>query len=61
MSPSEFENATGLSGYAAAKLIKASQSKYYEWRGGARSLPPYIAASLRAHALALNAGLIKKE
>lgn len=58
MSPSEFEAITGLSGYESAHLLRVSKSKWYEWSGGGRSLPPYIAASMEAHVALHRAGLL---
>lgn len=58
MTPAEFETLTGLSGYACAKLLRVSTSKWYEWGSGARPLPDYIEQSMRAHARLHRAGLL---
>ena len=50
MRPADFEKKTGLSGYDAHRLLRVSKSKYYEWRRGERPIPPYIEASMEAHA-----------
>ena len=50
MTPAQFENKTGLSGYDAHLLLRVSKSKYYEWRRGDREVPDYITASMEAHA-----------
>ncbi len=58
MTPQQFEAATGLSGYEAAHLLLVSKSKWYEWSGGGRALPPYIQASMEAHLALHRAGLL---
>jgi hypothetical protein len=58
MTPLEFEEKTGLSGYAAHKLLRVTNSKWYEWRNGKRKTPAYIEASMVAHAAAISAGAI---
>lgn len=58
MSPSEFEAITGLSGYEAAILLRVSKSKWYEWASGGRDLPPYIEASMEAHAALAKVGAL---
>lgn len=56
MTPAEFEDATGLSGYAAANLLRVSKSKWYEWRDGVRPLPRYVEQSMVAHVEAIRRG-----
>ena len=58
MTPQQFEAATGLSGYAAANLLRVSKSKWYEWSAGSRVLPPYIEASMESHLALHRAGLL---
>jgi len=58
MNPAQFEKITGLSGYAAHHLLRVSKSRYYEWRDGGREVPPYIEASMEAHAALARAGLL---
>ena len=56
MTPEEFEQRTGLSGYRASRLLRVSESKYYAWRRGDRVVPGYIESSMVAHAEALDRG-----
>lgn len=58
MTPQQFESVTGLSGYESANLLRVSKSKWYEWSGGNRALPPYVEASMEAHAALARAGML---
>lgn len=48
MTTKQFEAAVGLSGYACAKLLHVSKSKWSEWSSAIhpRALPPYVHASM---------------
>jgi putative SOS response-associated peptidase YedK len=58
MTPREFEKLTGLNGNECATLLRVSHSKWYEWRDGQRTVPPYIVASMEAHAALFRAGML---
>lgn len=47
----DLEDRFGLSTTQAAKLLGIDRRRHWEFRTGARELPPYIAASAEAHAL----------
>lgn len=53
------EDRFGLTTSQAAKLLGIDRRRYWEFRTGARELPPYIAASAEAHAL-LSAAKVRR-
>ena len=57
--PVEFERLTGLTGWTCArKIIRCQFQRWYDWRDGVRPIPPYIQASIDAHAKLHRAGLL---
>ena len=61
MEPIEFEEATGLSGYKAARLLRVNPPTYYTWRRGERPVPAYIQASMNAHVEAMARGWVPEK
>lgn len=54
----EFEEQTGKTPAQIAEMLRVAPQRLYSWRSGQRPLPPYIEASMQAHAAALAAGWI---
>lgn len=61
MTPEAFEAATGLAPLECAALLCVSPGKWYDWRRGDRKVPPYIAASMRAHLLLHERGVTLRQ
>lgn len=61
MKPKCFEESVGLTGPQCAVLLRVSVGKWYDWRRGDRKVPPYIAASMRAHLLLHERGVTLRQ
>ena len=57
--PAEFEQLVKRTGWTCArKIIRCQHTRWYDWRDGIREIPPYIQASIDAHAKLFRAGLL---